>query len=102
MYVNYSIVECVTYIEAMLFVNLLKIAVLSSVIAEYSSHVKGDDNNYESAGSRDQWFISLYFLKMLGPISQNGNFYSDDASSPKISWFQISFKSVQRFGYKKR
>ncbi len=42
-------------------------------------------------------------LKMPGPISQNGNFYSnDDASSPKISWFQISFKSVQPFGHKKK
>ena len=26
-------------------------------------------------------------LKMPGPISQNGNFYSNDASPPKISWF---------------
>ncbi len=34
-------------------------------------------------------------LKMPGPISQNGNFYSNDASLPKISWFQISFKSVK-------
>ena len=41
-------------------------------------------------------------LKMPGPISQNGNFYSNDASSPKISWFQISFKSVKPFGHKKR
>ncbi len=41
-------------------------------------------------------------LKVPGPISQNGNFYSNDASSPKISWFQISFKSVQPFGHKKR
>ncbi len=40
-------------------------------------------------------------LKMPGPISQNGNFYSTDASSPKISWFQISFKSVKPFGHKK-
>ena len=39
---------------------------------------------------------------MPGPISQNGNFYSNDASSPKISWFQISFKSVKPFGHKKR
>ncbi len=39
---------------------------------------------------------------MPGPISQNGNFYSNDASSPKIFWFQISFKSVQPFGHKKR
>ncbi len=38
---------------------------------------------------------------MPGPISQNENFYSNDASSPKISWFQISFKSVQPFGHKK-
>ncbi len=41
-------------------------------------------------------------LKMPGPISQNGNLYSNDASSPKISWFQISFKSVKPFGHKKR
>ncbi len=41
-------------------------------------------------------------LKMPGPISQNGNFYSNNASSPKISWFQISFKSVKPFGHKKR
>ncbi len=41
-------------------------------------------------------------LKMPGPISQNGNFYSNDASSPKISWFQISFESVLPFGHKKR
>ena len=41
-------------------------------------------------------------LKMPGPISQNGNFYSNDASSPKLSWFQISFKSVKPFGHKKR
>ncbi len=39
---------------------------------------------------------------MPGPISQNGNFYSNDASSPKISWFKISFKSVKPFGHKKR
>ncbi len=36
-------------------------------------------------------------LKVLGPISQNENFYSNDASSPKKSWFQISFKSVKPF-----
>ncbi len=45
------------------------------------------------------WFL---ILKMPGPISQNGNFYSNDASSPKVSWFQISFKSVEPFGHKKR
>ncbi len=39
---------------------------------------------------------------MPGPISQNGNFYSNDASSPKMSWFQISFKSVKPFGHNKR
>ncbi len=34
-------------------------------------------------------------LKALGPISQNGYFYSNDASSPKKkSRFQISVKSV--------
>ncbi len=41
-------------------------------------------------------------LKMPGPISQNGNFYSNDAPSPKISWVQISLKSVKPFGHKKR
>ena len=40
-------------------------------------------------------------LKVPGPISQNEDFYSNDASSPKKSWFQISVKSVKRFGYKK-
>ncbi len=41
-------------------------------------------------------------LKVPGLISQNGDFYSNDASAPKKSWFQISVKSVKRFGYKKR
>ncbi len=41
-------------------------------------------------------------LKMPGPISQDGNVYSNDASSPKISWFQISFKSVKPFWHNKR
>ncbi len=45
------------------------------------------------------WLIDL--VKMPGPISQNGNFYSNDASSPKIFWFQISFKSVKPFGHKR-
>ncbi len=39
---------------------------------------------------------------MPGLISQNGNFYANDASSAKISLFQISFKSVKPFGHKKR
>ncbi len=41
---------------------------------------------------------------MPGPISQNGNFYSNDEPLPKISWFQISFnfKLVKPFGHKKR
>ena len=39
---------------------------------------------------------------MADPISQNGDFYSNDASSPKKSWFQILVKLVQTFGYKKR
>ncbi len=53
-------------------------------------------------------FLSIYvdvdikLLKMPGLISQNGNFYSNDASSPKISWFQISLKSLRPFGHKKR
>ncbi len=41
-------------------------------------------------------------LKVPGPISQNGDFYSNDASSAKKSWFQSSVKSVKPFGYKKR
>ncbi len=44
--------------------------------------------------------IYIYIhLKVPGPISQNVYFYSNDASPPKKSWFQIS---VKRFGYKKR
>ncbi len=39
---------------------------------------------------------------MSGPISQNGGFYSNDASSSKKSWLQLSVKSVKRFGYKNR
>ncbi len=46
--------------------------------------------------------VFLVALKVPGPISQNGNFYSNDASSPKISWFQFSFKLVKPFGHKKR
>ena len=46
---------------------------------------------------------SLYgYLKVPGPISQNGDFYSNDASPPNKSWFQIWLKSVKQFGYKKR
>ncbi len=41
-------------------------------------------------------------LKVPGPISQNGNFNSNDSLSPKISWFQISFKSVKAFGHNRR
>ncbi len=44
----------------------------------------------------------LYVLKVPGPISQNGEFYSNDAPSPKKSWFKLSFKSVIPFGYNKR
>ncbi len=39
---------------------------------------------------------------MPGPIAQSGHFYSNDASSPKISWYQISFESGKPFGHKKR
>ncbi len=39
---------------------------------------------------------------MPGPISQNGDFYSNDTSSFKKSWFQISVRLVKTFGYKKR
>ncbi len=46
--------------------------------------------------------FNILSLKMPSPISQNGNLYSNDASSPKISWFQISFKSVKLLGHKKR
>ena len=44
----------------------------------------------------------IVLLKLPGPIFQNGDFYSNDASSPKKSWFQISVKSVNPSGYKKR
>ena len=37
--------------------------------------------------------------KVHGPISKNGFFYSNDASSPKKSWFQISIKSIKPFGH---
>ncbi len=37
------------------------------------------------------------YLKVPDPISQNKNFYSNDASSPKKSWFQISVQSVKPF-----
>ncbi len=43
-----------------------------------------------------------YQLKVPDLISQNGDFYSNDASPPKKSWFQISVKSVKQFGYVKR
>ncbi len=36
-------------------------------------------------------------LKVPGPISQNGDFYSNDASLAKKSWFQNS-ASVKPFG----
>ena len=54
----------------------------------------------QCACSKDFYFHDC--LKVPDPISQNVNFYSNDASSPKISWFQISFKSVKPFGHKKR
>ncbi len=41
-------------------------------------------------------------LKVPDPIYYNGNFYSNDALSPKISWFQISFKSVKPLRHNKR
>ncbi len=44
----------------------------------------------------------LLWLKVPGLISQNGIFYSNDASSPKKSWLQISVKSVKPFRHKKR
>ncbi len=33
-------------------------------------------------------------LKVPDPISQNGDIYSNDALSPKKSWFQVSAKLV--------
>ena len=47
---------------------------------------------------------SIKQLKVSGPISQNGKFYSNDSdtSSPKIACIQISFISVKPFGHKKR
>ncbi len=50
--------------------------------------------NHTACKERLHVWIEPFSLKMPGPISQNGIFYSNDASSPKISWFQISFKSV--------
>ncbi len=47
------------------------------------------------------WSLRSLFLNVPGPISQNGDIYSNDASSPKRSLFQISVKSVQPFEYKK-
>ncbi len=44
----------------------------------------------------------VHDLKVPRPISQNVNFYLNDASSPKKSWFQISIKSVKPFWCKKR
>ena len=41
-------------------------------------------------------------LQVSGPISQNGDIYPNDASSPKKSWYQISVKWVKLLGYKKR
>ena len=46
-------------------------------------------------------FRLLDCLKVPGPISQNGDFYQNDVSSPKKYLFQISVKSVKPFGYKK-
>ncbi len=53
------------------------------------------------------WVYTLQYkylqsLKVSGPISQDGNFYSNNTSPPEKSWFQISVKSVEWFGYKKR
>ena len=45
---------------------------------------------------------NITMLKVLCPISQNGDFYSEDASSCNKSWFQISFESVNPFWYIKR
>ena len=43
-----------------------------------------------------------HHLKVPGPICQNKDFYSNDASSPNKSWLQISVKSVTPLGHKKR
>ena len=47
--------------------------------------------------------VSLDFvdgmLKVPGPISEDEFIYSNDTSSPKISWFQISAKLVTRRDY---
>ncbi len=39
----------------------------------------------------------LAYLKVHDPIFQNGDFYSNDASLLKKSWFQISVKLVKPF-----
>ncbi len=41
-------------------------------------------------------FYFFYILKVTGPISQNADIYSNDASSPKKYWFQIPVKSLNR------
>ncbi len=68
------------------------------------------DNNLKLYTLDKAIFISLldgviwqvHILKVPGRISQNGDFYSNDASPPKKCWFQISVKSVKWFRYKKR
>ncbi len=46
--------------------------------------------------------INSIKAKVPGQISQNGDIYSNEASLSKKSWFQISDKSVEPFGYEKR
>ncbi len=41
-------------------------------------------------------------LTPICPISQNGDFYSNGASSPKKFWFKVSVKAVKPFEYMKR
>ena len=52
--------------------------------------------NFREAASFLYNVLNIACLKVHGMISHNGGFYSNDASSPKKSWFQ------KPFGYMKR
>ncbi len=48
------------------------------------------------------WTFRMDWTLVHGLISQDGVFYSNDVSSTKKSWFQISVKSAKPCGYMKR
>ena len=72
----------------------------------FSKSVLNDNlwSTEENEVSKCKWKRSLNVrvLRVPGPISQNENIYSNDASSPKKFWFQIWVKSFKLFGNKKR